>query len=538
MSAHSFVSTRDNRSRIPWWIYLFLVCIFFVGGLARVFLLRDTPGWYADEGSDIEIATHLMNGEQRYFAIGQSTLVAGRLPLFHLILAGLFSIFGRDILVLRMLTTIYGILIVLLLFVLGRRIWGPNLALLATLMYAIYPNAILYSRFGFLYNQIALLNFVLFYALWRGITNGSRWWLVVACLSIGLSLITNVSTLPLIGFLVLVLFFTRRFVLWWAVPLALCLPVLYGLWMMAYVPQAFFNDLGFMFNRVGGHQLFRIFFIVWNYKELLLWDAWFPIAAFGLTRLRSNQGRLYTQAFFWYYLLATVGGVSMVTHLGYHYMIPLLPWTAVGMAAFVMWAFPRLIAELENIYNSLYNHLPQTKILEKWYKKLQRPGQVLVVGLILFWVLLSPFVAMAIQARLAPGRTFPEMEQVTVRSILDAEAVVTYVNRHVTPNDLVLAPPHIAWMIEARITDFQQAAVCAGGGAINYPKNMDLKRFLFDCSVENARYVLLWAGWRDWTAKRMPDVEEIFQTVEKWPIAYESGEWQVFANPKHQENLP
>jgi len=222
-----------------------------------------------------------------------------------------------------------------------------------------------------------------------------------------------------------------------------------------------------------------------------------------------------------------------VTLLGYHYVVPLLPWTSVGLAAFLVWAFPRLVAELERIYNLLFDRLPWVNILDNWYRKLRRPGQVLFVGLLLFWIIISPFIAMLAQARLAPGRTFPEMEQVTVRAIPEAEAAVAFVNQQVTPDELVLAPPHIAWMVNSRRADYQQAAVCAGGGAINYPEDLDMNRFLFDCSVQNASYVLIWDGWREWTAQRMPDVEDIYLTIETWwPVAFEQGEWRVYANPE------
>ncbi len=539
MATRTEASPQRDPGRPSYWAYLLIVAILLIASLARFYLLRTTPGWYADEGSDIEIATHLLAGEQQYFAIGQSTLVAGRLPLFHLILAGLFSILGRDIWVLRLLTTTYGLLIVLLLFWWGRRMWGDRVALLAALLYAIYPNAVLYSRFGFMYNQIALLNLVFFYMLWRFIWGGASWWLVAACLAGGLSLITNASTLPLIGFLILALFFTRRSALWWAVPLMLGLPTLYAMWMMIQAPQAFLADLSFIFLRVGGHGLFRIFFIVWNYKELLLWDAWFPLAAFGLTRLPARgRSRLYTQAYFWYFLLAVVGGVSMVRLLGYHYVVPLLPWTSVGMAAFLVWAFPRLLAELERIYNLLFDRLPRLGSLDKWYGKVRRPGQVLVVGLLLFWIFISPFIAMLVQAYLVPGRTFPEMEQVTVREIPEAEAAVAYVNQRVGPDELVLAPPHVAWLVNSRRADYQQAAACAGGGAINYPEDLDTGRFLFDCSVRKASYVLIWAGWRAWTAQRMPDVEDIYLTMETWPVVFEQGEWRVYANPELRTASP
>jgi len=532
MASPDSTSSRGSSQIVPWWAYLLMGGVLAIAIVTRFSWLRVTPGWYPDEGSDIDIATHMMRGEQRYFAIGSSTLVAARPPLFHLVLAGLFRLFGRDILVLRMLTGAYGVLVVLLLFVLGRQLWGTNLALLVASLYAIYPNAVLTSRFGFLYNQLALLNLLLFYTLWRFIMGGSRWWLVAACLSVGLSLLTSVSSLPTIGFVALVLFLTRRSALWWALPLMAGLPMLYGAWMMAQVPQAFQCDLQCTFARIGGSWLHKIAYAVWNYKQLLLWDAWLTLGAFGLTLLRPSQNRLYTLAFFWYHLFTTVSGVPAVVGVAYHYVIPLLPWTAVGMAAFVMWVFSRLVSGLERLCNRLYIRLPWARARAHWDAVLWRLGRTCMVGLTLFWVLVSPFVAMATQAVIVPGYAPPDIEVVTVRSIQDAESTIAYINRHVAPDDVVLAPPHVAWMVDAQVADFQQAVAYIGGETQNYPRDVDRSRFLFDCSVQNARYAVVWDGWREWTAEAMPDVGMILQVVESWPVVFERGEWHVFANPE------
>jgi len=526
------VERSKKAASPPWWANLLLVGILAVATLLRVSQLRVSPGWYADEGSDLAIAAHLLAGEQRYFAIGQSTLIAGRPPLFHLVLAGLMALFGQDILTLRLLTAAYGVLVTLALFVLGRRLWGDPVALLAAALYAIYPNAVLYNRFGFLYNQLTLLNLILFYTLWRFITGGGRGWLIGACLTAGLAVLTGVAALPTVGLIVVVLLFTRRSALWWAIPALACLPLLYGGWMAARAPAAFFYDLQFLFNRVGENGLYKILYTVWNYKQILVWDVWFPLGILGLTRLQPSQNRLYTLIFFWYHLLTTVAGIPALADLGYHYLIPLLPWAAIGVAALLVWAFPRLIAALENGYDRLYSRLPWAGKKGRWASLLRRQGRAWSVGLVAFWILISPLIVAAVQLGFNPGQAPPAMASVTVRDVESAAAAVAYVNRRAGPDDVVLAPPHIAWMIDAPVADYQQAVAFSGGETQNYPRQMDKSRFLFDCSVEQARYAVLWDGWREWAVSKMPDVAQVLTTVEQWPIVYRAGDWRVFARPR------
>jgi hypothetical protein len=528
-----------TRSLHPWLVYLVMALVLIVAAGVRLYALRISPGWYPDEGSDIEIATHLLQGEQRYFAIGGSTLVTARLPLFHMVLAGLFSLLGRDIMTLRLLTVGYGLLITLLLFVLGRRMWGAGLALAAAALYAIYPNAVLYSRFGFVYDQTALLNLLTFCTLWRFTSGGRRWWLAAACLSAGMALLTGIVALPIAGFVILALFMTRRSALWWAIPLMACLPAAYALYMIGQAPQAFMQDLRYLlFERMGSGPLTKAFLAVWNYKQLLLWDAWLPLAAFGLTRLRHGQARLYTQAFFWYGLFTTATGAPAFGGVGYHYVIPLFPWLALGVAAFVIWAFPHLATGLEKWYGYVCDRLRAGPVAQPDDTRPHR-GQRLVVGLALFWLLVSPFVAMAVQARFTPGGASPypslDLERVVVHDFDGLDRLMGYVKRQIGPDDVVLAPPGIGWLVPAQVADFQQAAAYADGETQNYPRHMDRSRFLFDCSVHNADYALWWVGLREWEGAKMPDVEMVYQAIERWPVAFEMGEWRLYVNPERGE---
>ena len=533
MNCHNISSGQEKADRGPWCMYVLLFGVVALAVIHRFLLLRTAPGWYADEGTDIDIATHWMRGEQRYFAIGQSTLIAARPPLFHILLAGLFSTLGSDILTLRILTAGYGVLIVALLFILGRRMWGPNLALMAAAMYAIYPSSILYSRFGFLYNQVALLHLLLFYGLWRFINDGNRWALAGGCLSVGLAMITSVSSLPLVGFVVLVLLLKRRSALWGAIPLMALIPALYGGWMMIQAPQAFLYDLNYIFfQRVAGESILKLLYLIWNYKQLMIANAWLPLGALGLMLLNREQSPVYTQAFFWYNVFVTVTTLPAVVDLGFHYVVPILPWVAVGMASFVMWAIPRLIALLENTYDRFYRQLPWAHKETKWNQTLKRQGRLWAVSLIFFWMLISPFFAMGILPTLGLGSLTGPVKRVIITDVDHVERVAEYVNRHTVPDDVVLAPPHAAWMIESRAADFQQAVAYMGGETQNYPKQMDTGRFLFDCSVENARYALLFDSWREWAGEKMPDVETAFQIIEAWPVVYQKGDWRVYANPE------
>ena len=92
----------------------------------RLHNVNNTPYWYTDEGTHLEIVRHWLNGETRYLAVGKSLLLFGRLPAFYWLLAPFTSLFGLDITTLRTLTGILGVASVFLLYGLGYSAYKTN----------------------------------------------------------------------------------------------------------------------------------------------------------------------------------------------------------------------------------------------------------------------------------------------------------------------------------------------------------------------------------------------------------------------------
>src|SRR4051812_14185124 len=135
---------------------ILLVIILVLAGYLRLTNVAENPGWYTDETTHIDIANHRLLGQTQYMLIKDSTLMFGRLPLFHILLASYFQLSANPdhMLALRAFTGLLGVLSVVLLYAAVRRSGGVALALLAAFVLAIYPQAVLYSRFGFSYNLL------------------------------------------------------------------------------------------------------------------------------------------------------------------------------------------------------------------------------------------------------------------------------------------------------------------------------------------------------------------------------------------------
>ena len=145
-----------TRSR--WLEPLAMALILLLAAYLRLANVAVNPAWYTDEGTHLDIARHLLQGQVQYLAISQSWLLFSRVPLFEILLSGAALVGGVSMLTLRTVTACLGVITVAVLYVTARRTTrDARLALLAALLLAIYPPAVLYSRFGFSYNLLAPL---------------------------------------------------------------------------------------------------------------------------------------------------------------------------------------------------------------------------------------------------------------------------------------------------------------------------------------------------------------------------------------------
>ena len=106
----------------------------------------------------------------------------------------------------------------------------------------------------------------------------------------------------------------------------------------------------------------------------------------------------------------------------------------------------------------------------------------------------------------------------------------TIQNTATRPDDLVIASPALAWALDARVADFQQALIAEGVDTIHLPGNLPSDRFAYDTRYSQARFVVIDRIWRNWAAQNMVEVAEMMSEVETWELAFKAGELEVYEN--------
>ena len=473
-----------------------------VAAYVRLVNLGHNPGWFADEGTHLEIAFHLQNGRIQYLAIQQSILLFSRLPLFAYLLAGITAVFGLSMLTLRTLTALLGVVSVVVLYGWVRHETGERwVAWLAALLLAVYPQAVLYSRMGFSYNLVAPLLLLYGWGLGAYGRGDGRRWLLLAVTTLALGLLTDLLVISVVPtFLVWVGWHNWRD-LGWSVPLV-GLP--FGVYLFVWgvmAPGAFWFDWQFVLFRVSamplaaqGQMLLR------NVWVLLGGDVWLLWGGVGCLAL-AKRG--------WVLLLLLgmplliLGRTTPLYHLSFYYMIPFLPLFMVGLAGLVH----------EGV---LFGR--------RWWG-----GKTAV----LLWLMVAVLIFRG-------GRQMAVMAQAGWQTSLDpflldgevAQKTADFVNARLPKGALVIGSPGMVWQLNGRRADFQMPAAFDGQATPHLPANLPPERWAFDPSYREADFVVVDNLWGNWAVPHVPGVEAMMATVTEWPLVYEEGEFRVYLNPR------
>ena len=214
-----------------------------------------------------------------------------------------------------------------------------------------------------------------------------------------------------------------------------------------------------------------------------------------------------------------LGRTTALYSLSFYYLIPLLPFIPLGIAALAWRAARWLMARLARLGQGA-----------------QRVSAVVFVlavggGVAGLWdqtyaQVWSGFVTPIDDFLLDPGQ---------------ARAAAAYVNAHVRATDLVIASPGLAWLICGRgaaapchVADSEMAVAATGQATPHLPANLPPDRWAFDPRFAQARFVVVDNLWRNWAAVHMPQVEVLLQAAAgHWREAFVAGDITVYYVSDH-----
>lgn len=507
-----------------------LALVLILAAWLRLANSMDNPGWYTDEGTHILIAQQLARGRIQYMAIGESTLLFAKLPLFELLLALLLRLGGEGMASLRLLTGTLGVITVATLYGVVRHMARDRiLALLSALLLAIYPQAILYSRFGFSYNLLAPLVLLVLLGLGGYADQKARRdWLFVAALAIGLGGLSDLWMFSLVPLLVAVVLLRRWRDLIWSLPLVLLPFGLYALLMLLRSPQAFLFDLGYTLSRLSRFPWpAQTRTLALNYTVLVSQSHWVPLGLVGMFLLRRLRLQRLSLSLFLFPILA-VGRTEALFNLSAYYVIPLLSLVSLGVANLLRVGTPYAFRVIHRALLDGAGRLPGA---------LLRVDHPLTPGLlrglaflILLGVLFSPFLTATAHTVGQVRDGFDTLIDPFLIDARDARRAAAYVNAQTRAGDRVVASPALAWTLEARTADFQMLIAFRGQTTPHLPANLPPERFVYPPDYRQADFVVVDNLWYNWAIHNLAGLSRMIEDLERWPVTFESGAITVYCN--------
>jgi len=517
-------------------IYLELVLLFMILSLAsflRIKNLDSMPGWYSDEGTLVEIAQNINRGKRQYLGITKSNLIAARMPLFPILLAGLFNLFGSSIYTLRLFTATLGVISVGLLYWVVKCVFSNErkyLAILSAFLLAIYPESILFNKLGFSYNLLALLVLLMIWSISEYLKTENVAWLILGGVFVGLGSMSDLLMLVFIPVVGLSGFIKKGKHALWGTLVSLLPFSIYSILSLLFNTSPFVFDYKFTFLRLGTIPLLAQYpVIVFNYASLIFRDYWWSLAVIGFFILHKSFSRMIVLLSFFIPLIF-LGRTANLTEAGFYYLLPLFPVLSIGVASLLEKGIP-VVKDLS--FRGLDHALEKFG----WKENLDIFGEIrrllLLIGssLIIFLVVLSPFVITTfLNFNNKTGIQTHKISPLLV-NMQDAQKAIMYVNKNLSQDDLVIASPALAWAIEANATDFQQSLAFMGKETQHFPDDIPRSRFAFNASYLNAKFVILDPIWWNWAIPNMEEVEKMVDVVTQWELVYQSGDVSVYKNP-------
>lgn len=162
---------NNSPSRI-WIVWLLLGAVLLSAMFLRMWRLDTAPpGWRDDELiNSLVISQHVLDGDLSVYYADAS----GHEALYHALNAGMLAVFGPGVAGIRWLSVILGGLSVLLTFLLGRRLYGSLVGLVASAALAVSFWSLMYSRVGIRHILLPVLALATYFFFVRGIGIGDK----------------------------------------------------------------------------------------------------------------------------------------------------------------------------------------------------------------------------------------------------------------------------------------------------------------------------------------------------------------------------
>ena len=497
-------------------VFVLLALILFLSLDLRTRKLVESPGWFVDEGTYLEVSTRIGNAQLQLGAVN-ITFVGPHMthpPLYFAIASIFLKLAQTDMYSFRLFNALIGVMSCLFIFLLGRetglierpgersRLWAEALGLIAAFIFAIHPHAVMYNRMGLPYNLYLLEAVIIAWFALIYIRKRDFPYCLAACAMAAVALVTVYYSVVFIPFLFLVILLKgKKKHLWALIIIPLPLMIFLGFMYISRVP-GFIDDIKALTSAAGTGSLYTTFY---HYHEFFQTGITYFLGLAGLFLLRRKHAGWFLFLLYFLMIHIVLRRQDTIIRFVHYPVIPVLPLVAVGCAAIVLWG-----------WRGLMRASPEALVLI-----------TCLLGAYLAWGQVHHGIYGEFQTPLRFGMT---------KNIQDTLETGNFLEKNTDEDDLVLSTPTLWNLFEARNADLVQALVFKGKKVGFYKHHFPRERFLFSPEIESADYIVLDSFTDEWKkspsdSPHGPLREAILEIEKNCNFVFSSGEYRVYANP-------
>lgn len=504
-----------------WVVLIILIVIIGLSVYLRFWNLEKNPLWHGDECVYLAVARNLMHGRLQFEALNWTFFSAylPQPPLFFLFGALSLLFIKSGIVALRVMVALSGVGTTVLLYFLGKEIRDQRTGVWASLLFSIYPLAVVYTRLAVPYTLGMFWITLTIYFCIKYLNAKSYKYLYSAGITTAFALFTIYYTFELALFLLVFMVFIKvdwkRIVTIMSIavmPLVLLLVV-----MLLIDANSVLFDLRSLLWRSSQEIIpkHNIWSILAGYKKLWLLDTFMFFGIFGLFFIKREY-RPYLWLGFFCISLLPIARQGIFLDIFFYPVVICLPFIFLGLASLIVFILDKLKIGIEL---GLSKSPPLSKGTQSF---------IYLVPILILLINLIPILAKDV-------RGINSILMTKKNYIEDTIKIAEYLNTHTKPNDMVIAPSSVYQFLHCHYASFYQAVAYTGKSIEFYPAHIPQSRFSYPCSYYWAKYLVIAEIDRIDTLTK-PAVKEVWEKIQqdKWQMVYQLGEYDVYLNPLYK----
>jgi eukaryotic-like serine/threonine-protein kinase len=345
------IQTTEGNAETGWLsahangICVLILVVFLVAFLLS---LGGAPLWAADEKTYSQLAYHMVKSGDYFmpWANGQPSIWVGKPPLLMWLMSVSYQIFGVNNFSTRIWAPLFGVLSLLVVFFLGKKLYNRTVGLFSTVVLGTFTTFFAYSTHAM--TDIPLVFFMLasiyYFLLSEEKTDRATWYALLSGVLFGLALMTKqLEALLIPAIIIFYLLFTgrirhlpaKRLLFSWGVAAAIFVPyVIY----MAKISKEFleyffvYSNVNRIVSPIEGHSASYLYYFNYLLTKETFWAVLLPFAvALCLYKILTKHSKADTMILVW---IIIVLGIFTVAQTKLHwYILPAMPAFALAISS-------------------------------------------------------------------------------------------------------------------------------------------------------------------------------------------------------------